>query len=643
MGRILLLLVTASLLFSCTVTEDRMGKALTLAGENRSELEKVLSHYKGDSLKYRAACFLIENMPYHYCYEDVRLDSVKALLATAQLREGYIPESARKRKWKSFFYKSLPELPDIEQVTASYLIENIDNAFEVWRQVPWAKYYTFDDFCEWILPYRVGDEPIENWRKAYYKRYRPVLDSLYQGDNMLEAANALAKYLKYEMPFADNSEFQLPHLGANYLLENRLGSCRETTDHTVYIYRALGFPVGIDKYLYSPSNQHSHVWNVLKNTDGKTLMFWYMDSRDLSVGLDDGRKKGKVYRMQYGAQSEKYSGLYRDSSTPAVMRNPLMKDVTEEYFGNNKFEINISRIINEPFIVLGVFTPNGYVPVDIALCDGNKAIVKNVEPEIIFQLLTNEGGGLNPCAYPFMIKADTVHAFVPNQNKRVSLSIKRKYPLQSHIFEYMSWMTGSKIEASNDTTFRSRELLYCITDTPRVNVNYYLTQPSRPYRYIRFIPRDGWRAEVAELAFYENVQNETGITSKAISGCSPVNGNPVYAMDKANDGDWLTYFFSNEANGTVTFDLQHPSWIRKILFVPRNDDNFITPGNCYELFYQNGVDGWMSLGRQVAATNEVIYDNIPEGALLWLRNLTRGKEEQVFYIEDGAQRFVGYE
>ena len=42
--------------------------ALQQAGENRVELEKVLSRYQidpADSLKYRAACFLIENMPYY--------------------------------------------------------------------------------------------------------------------------------------------------------------------------------------------------------------------------------------------------------------------------------------------------------------------------------------------------------------------------------------------------------------------------------------------------------------------------------------------------------------------------------------------------------------------------------------------------
>ena len=643
MHRNFFLIVVFLSLFSCMGTVDRLEWALTLAGENRTELEKVLQYYKDDSLKYKAACFLIENMPYHYGYEDARLDSVKAILATAPLGDGYIPDSERKRKWKSFNYKSLPILQDVQRMTAALLIENIDVAFETWNRVSWAKYYSFDDFCEWILPYRVGDEPLESWRKAYYDHYHPILDSLYQGENILEAADALNKFLKYETPFSPNSDFDLPHLGAKYLLKYRLGTCKETTDHTVYIFRSLGFPVGIDEYLYSPSNQNSHVWNILKNTDGKPLSFWYMDSRDLAVGMTDGRKKGKVYRMQYGIQEEKYQGVYKDNSTPSVVRNPLLKDVTEEYFGSNEYPVKVRGEGQKKIVGLGNFTPFGYVPVDGALRDGDQAIVRNIEPGVIYQPLCNEKGLFQPCGYPFMIKDDTVRTFVPDMDKNVSLSIKRKYPLQNHILEYMSWMTGSKIEGSNDINFRNKEILYCIADTPRVNVNFYPSHPSRPYRYVRFVPRDGWRAEVAELAFYENIHDDVAISSKAILGCPPVDGNPAHAMDKANDGDWLTFFFSEEANGTVTFDLQNPTWIRKILFVPRNDDNFITPGNSYELFYQDGVMGWRSLGKQIATTYELIHTNIPEGALLWLRNLTRGKEEQIFYIEEGKQRFVGYE
>ena len=47
---------------ACERKPDRLQYALEFAGKNRIELEKVLEHYKSDSLKYRAACFLIKNM-----------------------------------------------------------------------------------------------------------------------------------------------------------------------------------------------------------------------------------------------------------------------------------------------------------------------------------------------------------------------------------------------------------------------------------------------------------------------------------------------------------------------------------------------------------------------------------------------------
>ena len=63
-------------LISCQ--PDRLDIALELAGENRAELEKVLAHYKNDKPKYKAARFLIENMPHWYGYENAALDSIHA-------------------------------------------------------------------------------------------------------------------------------------------------------------------------------------------------------------------------------------------------------------------------------------------------------------------------------------------------------------------------------------------------------------------------------------------------------------------------------------------------------------------------------------------------------------------------------------
>ena len=60
------------LFYSCTPYGAQVEKALRYAAHNRSQLEEVLQHYRkndADSLKFKAAKFLIQNMPYHQVRE----------------------------------------------------------------------------------------------------------------------------------------------------------------------------------------------------------------------------------------------------------------------------------------------------------------------------------------------------------------------------------------------------------------------------------------------------------------------------------------------------------------------------------------------------------------------------------------------
>ena len=118
------------LLVACQKS-DRLQVALTHAGENRMELEKVLHYYEGDTLKPRAARFLIENMPYHF--------SVMETMVSPEGKE-YYPGITRfdgkesvKRHCDSLFavgYRVRKQhVFDIHTLTADYLIDQIDLAF----------------------------------------------------------------------------------------------------------------------------------------------------------------------------------------------------------------------------------------------------------------------------------------------------------------------------------------------------------------------------------------------------------------------------------------------------------------------------------------------------------------------------------
>jgi hypothetical protein len=59
-----------------------LDDVLGMAGDNKSELENVLEHYKEDSQKQRYARFLIANMPGHTSFEGEAVDAYRKMVDT---------------------------------------------------------------------------------------------------------------------------------------------------------------------------------------------------------------------------------------------------------------------------------------------------------------------------------------------------------------------------------------------------------------------------------------------------------------------------------------------------------------------------------------------------------------------------------
>lgn len=624
--------IVVLLLFCSCTSNSRLEYALDFAGTNRIELEKVLEHYKDSGLKYDAACFLIENMPHYYAYTGGELDSVKAAQTTIFYKK-YLDERL-KRRWEGFSYKYLDKVYDAQIITADYLIENIDLAFVAWQERPWKNSLSFDEFCEWILPYRIGDEPLENWRRIYKDKYSAMLDSLYRGRDVAVAADSLMRVL-VKVGWVYNTDLELPRLGPSFLMEHCVGYCRETCDYTTYVLRSVGIPVGTDMIFGSSLGGHS--WSVVRDTTGSTIPFWFAP---VVRGGNDGRMKGKVYRMCFGPQKEKIQGMLADKEVPSALKNPYLKDVTSDYFGENSTELEVEKEACGRYVYLGAFSSSGWVPMDITEHHNGKAVMKNIEPDVIYAPLSSKNGNLRVVGYPFWLTKNGLSYFKPEENtERVKLL--RKYPLRDWTRYHIAGVVGSRIEASNTLDFRHSELLYQIVDTPKVNYNVVPCSPKQKYRYIRFTAAKEQLARIAELMFFRSMEDTLRMEVRVVAGSEPDRKSKDVEKEKVCDGDYLTYFLSEEEGGYVTLDLGKPEYIGKMVYVPRNDENFISIGDTYELFYQDGVNGWASLGQKVGTEPQLLYDHIPRNALLWLRDLSRGKEEQAFRIENGEQIFLG--
>jgi hypothetical protein len=165
---LLFLLIMAT---GCTKSPNMLEQALQIAGDNRAEMEKVLKHYENKPLKLQAAQFLIENMPGHFSYRNQKyvekyydeIDSVNlhARLGNDELEDIYRDIVAKYTEAPSF-------VQDLQIVSAGYLIDNIDRAFDDWQNGNWATHLGFEEFCEYLLPYKVTEcQTLDNWREYF--------------------------------------------------------------------------------------------------------------------------------------------------------------------------------------------------------------------------------------------------------------------------------------------------------------------------------------------------------------------------------------------------------------------------------------------------------------------------------------------
>jgi hypothetical protein len=250
---------------------------------------------------------------------------------------------------------------------------------------------------------------------------------------------------------------------------------------------------------------------------------------------------------------------------------------------------------------------------------------------VLYIALGYDGNDLVPISHPFIIhKNGNIETIVSDTTKLQQVSLRRKYFSDQNVVNMQQRVLHGMIQAGNRKDFSDCDTIYSITNLEypdKIELN-----AQKAYRYWRYLSPNDSYGSIAELGFFQTIENKDSIISgKMISSI----GSDNEVVKKAFDGDWLSNFETDSLNGNwVGMDFGKPVVVEKVRIVPRNDDNYIHPGEEYELKYWN-TTGWVSMGRRVANDNYLVYDNIPSGVLLWLDNLTSGMDERIFRYNNG--------
>lgn len=612
------------------------------------QLQEVLDRYKGDTLKYKAALFLIENLPFHSTYDDKSMDAHLKLYELHGTGK-YWPDQVLDYITKTYGALDRNRLKNKSDVyiDPAYLIENIEWAFKVWQEQPWGKNVSFDNFCEYILPYRVGNERLTSWREKIYRRYNPMLDSirnLPQSEDPLFVSKVLFDSLRKDPVYFTEAFSPAPHIGPK-VVEWRSGSCADLTDLLTYVFRALGLPCSEEIMLMRGNRNAPHYWNAVFDKKGDSYYCTLLDNMTEPKPLDTyWDPKGKVYRNTFSLNRSMIRAIHAEPETIyPTFRYPCIRDVTSLYAAKKSWTIKVPsyKIYNSLHPKELLYLCSSYlmdwIPTAWAHYATDSIEFRDVQGQMVFRLATYDGQKLHLQSDPFILDRETgAITYLTCKEKLKETTLLHKFPLYLDGFVYR--MINGVFEGSNDAYFKQKDTLFIIKDPPRRLHTIAFSTSTRKYRYVRYVGKKGSHCNVSEIAFYSSPTDSVPLRGKVIGtpGGSTTNG--LHEYTNAFDGDPYTSFdYTAPDGGWTGIDLKHSSLISKICFTPRNRDNFIRAGDHYELFYCRG-NNWVSAGMQEARADSLVY-KVPEGALLYLKNHTRGKDERIFEYKDGQQIF----
>ena len=596
-------LILLFILFVCGCTsnryEDGAWEVAETSATNGEELSRFLEHYKdgGDREKYEAACFLVCNMPGKYSVTGGR------------------------------------PVYDVDVVKADSLVRSLEASFALRGSSPYLKDYSFGQFLEYILPYRVANEPLEyGWKEDCPNRFAPE-----KGMGIKEAADAVNAQVRLDLSPASYGD--LPQSYSS-LMKNGFGKCDDRTALLVMALRAAGIPSAYEfvPQWGSSNNGHSFVSVILP--DGSV---YPLQNTDKATG--DGylsRKPTKIYRKMYELQGGGPSG--NDSSIPELFRYGDLLDVTSLHrVGSRDVEINAKGNGRKGGLYLAAFLPGGWNPV----AESHTGLFKDVstgtrldmpkesEAEglgdgVVYLPVRWNSGRAEAAGNPVIVSDSAVREIIPDTAVRETVRLLRKYPLNARIVSFAKLMVMGRFEGANRADFSDAETVYRILDTPECRMQRVVPDTDKAFRYVRYIRPKG-TFSIAELALYR--PDGSPIPFRPVV-CEALSEDSL--ADNVFDSDPLTYY---QTGGGIELwagaDMGRPTAVGSIGFAPRNDDNAVNSRDSYELFWWDG--GWKSLGVRTASSDTLVYENVPEHALLWLRDLTRGREERPFTYENGRQ------
>ena len=226
-----------------------------------------------------------------------------------------LPEDLR--SGAEFLIANMPAV-DLAQMPESTLVANVRLAYHAWRSFPWARQIPEEVFLHYVLPYRVTQEPISDWRAMFLDSLTPVVGKC---TSMTQAALEVNKWCGARVKYKPNAPRDQ---GPLQTLKSSWGRCEEMMIVHIDACRAVGIPAREAYTPYWPMTESNHAWSEAW-IDGK---WYYMGACEPAPILNNAwfdktvQRAALVMNVSFGVPHSETS-FYRKEANAAVINSTM--------------------------------------------------------------------------------------------------------------------------------------------------------------------------------------------------------------------------------------------------------------------------------------------------------------------------------
>lgn len=284
-----------------TITE-RIGK---YSGENADELTQLLEIQEGDTLRYLN--FLLKN-----CSNN-----------------------------------------DLAVLTEDYLMTNIEFAIKA-KEFKYVN-YSEDIFRHFVLPHRVSQEPLEDWREIFYTELKPLVEEV---KNIEEAAILVNLWALEQMTFKQTSGRDQAPLTT---IKRGIGRCEEMMIIYIAAARSVGIPTRTASVPFWNFTNNNHAW----------VEIWTPDGWKYTGGAEPANSLNKAWFTKTSQRAtlitSRAFGNYESNNTIKQKNNVTMISSIEYYTDFEYVQIEVKgeddKLVTDATVVLYAATYGGLFPI----------------------------------------------------------------------------------------------------------------------------------------------------------------------------------------------------------------------------------------------------------------------------------------